>query len=42
LETNTSTVPSDSKLIDDSEIEIIPETLPEEVFEENENSNSED
>ena len=41
LETNTSTVPSDSELIDDSEIEIIPETLPEEVFEENDNSNSE-
>ena len=41
LETNTSTVPSDSKLIYDSEIEIIPETLPEEVFEENDNSNSE-
>ena len=41
LETNTTTVPSDSKLIDDNEIEIIPETLPEEVFEENDNSNSE-
>jgi len=41
LETNTSNVPSDSKLIDDSEIEIIPETLPEEVFEQNNNSNSE-
>ena len=41
LETNTSNVPSDSKLIEDSEIEIIPETLPEEVFEENDNSNSE-
>ena len=41
LETNTSTVPSDSKLIDDSEIEVIPETLPEEVFEDNNNSNSE-
>ena len=41
LETNTTTVPSDSKLIDDAEIEIIPETLPEEVFEENDNSNSE-
>jgi len=40
LETNSSTVPSDSKLIDDSEIEIIPETLPEEIFEENDNSNS--
>ena len=42
LETNTSNEPSDSKLIDDSEIEIIPETLPEEIFEENNNSNSED
>ena len=41
LETNKPLVPSDSKLIDDSEIEIIPETLPEEVFEENDNSNSE-
>jgi len=41
LETNTSTVPSDSKLIDDSEIEVIPETLPEEVFEDNNNPNSE-
>tara|TARA_B100000963_G_scaffold152105_1_gene132547 strand:+ start:90 stop:440 length:351 start_codon:yes stop_codon:yes gene_type:complete len=40
LETNTSTVPSDSKLIDESEIEIIPETLPEEIFEENDNPNS--
>ena len=42
LETNTSSLPSDSKLIDESEIEIIPETLPEEIFEENNNSNSED
>jgi len=40
LETNSSTVPTDSKLIDDSEIEIIPETLPEEIFEENDNINS--
>ena len=42
LETNTSSLPSDSKLIDESEIEIIPETVPEEIFEENNNSNSED
>ncbi len=41
LETNTSANPLDSKLIDESEIEIIPETLPEEVFEENDNLNSE-
>ncbi len=39
LETNKSTIPSDSKLIDDSEIEIIPETLPEEVFESQESDN---
>ena len=42
LETNSSNPPSDSKLIDESEIEIIPETIPEEIFEENNNSNLED
>ena len=39
LESNKPAIPSDSKLIDDSEIEIIPETLPEEVFESQESDN---
>ena len=39
LDTDSSSIPADSKLIDDSEIETIPETLPEEIFENNDNSN---
>tara|TARA_A200000113_G_scaffold83114_1_gene74008 strand:- start:495 stop:773 length:279 start_codon:yes stop_codon:yes gene_type:complete len=39
LDTNPS-LPNDSKLIEDTEIEIIPETLPEEVFEDTENPNT--
>ena len=34
LDTNSSAVPTDSKLLNDTEIEVIPETIPEEVFEE--------
>ena len=40
LEIGTSNIPADSKLLEDSEIEIIPETLPEEIFEEEDNSDS--
>jgi preprotein translocase subunit SecG len=39
LDTNPS-LPNDSKLIEDTETEIIPETLPEEVFEDTENPNT--
>jgi preprotein translocase subunit SecG len=39
LDTNPS-LPNDSKLIEDTEIETIPETLPEEVFEDTENPNT--
>ena len=40
LDTDSSSVPTDSKLLEDTEIESIPETLPEEIFEDNDNSNS--